>query len=361
MAGPVYGNQADYLERCVSNHWPVVAHVGLRVNFLDPQSAAKLPDVSALRREIQKQVGSLADHPEIVWWAVTPEELRPWETAEMDYLATICDSIRSADKRLRPIYLYNPNHRDATTLAPIVRQVDLVAKGAYVNYTGRKRDRAWVRWSIEQEREAIRRAGRTNAIPLLIPELCQDSEMSEYGEIRAWVRHDVYLGLAGGAQGVVIWSLYPRKEVQRTWQIWYDAYAECGRELNGPRGLAQVFLFGERRSDLRVRMISGASPARVALGGRVEAKTTSEQERAGREVELPAWTTTAVAFEKNRWLFIINSANTNAEFSVSGWPSGAHAVSAFDGASVALPGDEPLSLTLPAYGVVALRFQASAN
>ena len=108
-------------------------------------------------------------------------------------------------------------------------------------------------------------------------------------------------------------------------------------------------------------MISGASPARVALGGRVEAKTTSEQERAGREVELPAWTTTAVAFEKKRWLFIINSANTNAEFSVSGWPSGAHAVSAFDGASVALPGDGPLSLTLPAYGVVALRFQASAN
>ena len=36
------------------------------------------------------------------------------------------------------------------TLAPIALQVDIVAKGCYVNATDRKHERAWVRWSVEQ-------------------------------------------------------------------------------------------------------------------------------------------------------------------------------------------------------------------
>jgi hypothetical protein len=360
VAGPVYGNQSEFLARCASNGWPAVAHVGVRVNFLDPKSAAALPGKAALRKEIQKQVQALARQQEIAWWAVTPEELRPWERGEMDYLATVCEVIRHEDSRHRPVYLYNPNHRDGRTLAPVAKQVELVAKGAYVNYTGHKRDRAWVRWSVEQELEAIRTTGRSGAVALLNPELCRDPEPSEDGEIRAWVRHDVYLGLASGAKGVVIWSLYPRKEVQRTWQLWYDAYAECGRELNGPRGLAQVFLFGQRRTDLKVNLVSGEQTARVTLGGEVEPATTSSQERAAREIKLPTWTAAEFAWGDSRWLFLVNSANSSAEFSVNGWPVGSHAENAFDGMAVMLPEGGALTLALPAYGVVALRFQQSA-
>jgi len=225
----------------------------------------------------------------------------------------------------RKLAFYNPNHRDAKTLLPIAKQVDIVAKGCYVNTVGRKRDRAWVRWSVEQEIEALRAGGRAQAIPLLMPELCKDPESEEDKEIRAWVRQDVYLGLASGAKGVLIWSLFKRKEVKRTWQLWYDAYSECARELNGPRGLAQVFLFGERQSTLKVAQVQGSAAAKVTLGGSAEAATTTDQERAQREVKFPSWTSAEFVYRGSRWFFLVKSANAPAAFTVNDCPPGSGA------------------------------------
>jgi hypothetical protein len=87
-AGPVYGNQLPFITRCVSNGWPVVVHVGLPIKFLTARSAADLPTKAAVQQEIQKQVREFAGFKEVVWWALIPEELRPWRFAEMDYLKT---------------------------------------------------------------------------------------------------------------------------------------------------------------------------------------------------------------------------------------------------------------------------------
>jgi hypothetical protein len=356
VAGPVYGNQTPYLERCFAEGWPVVAHIGPRISFPDKNPAKYPINETTLRQQIETQIQALAGHKEIVWWAVAPEELRPWRGEEMKYLSIVCQAIRDTDPQHRPIYHYNPNHRNAETLLPIARQVDILAKGCYVNHVGRKRDRAWVRWSIEQEIEALGKACRSNAIPLLMPELCKDPEPAEDKEIRNWVRHDIYLGLASGAKGVFIWSLYPRKEVRRTWQLWYDAYAECARELNGKLALAQVFLFGERRSDLKVRLVKDESSARLTLGGSTEPATTSSAERSKREINLPAWTNAEFAYGDRRWLFLVNSANSPAAFAITGWPRGSRAQNAFNDSTVRLTDAAPLPLELPAYGVTAISF-----
>lgn len=356
VAGPVYGDQKPYLERCFANGWPVVAHVGPRITFNDKDPAKYKVDPPILRQEIQKQVRELASHKEIVWWTIHPEELRPWRGDEMRYLAIVCEAVRATDPLARPIYLYNPNHRDVKTLLPIAKQVDIVAKGCYVNTVGRKRDRAWVRWSVEQETEALRAGGRAQAIPLLMPELCKDPEPEEDKEIRAWVRHDVYLGLASGAKGVLIWSLFKRREVKRTWQLWYDAYSECARELNGPRGLAQVFLFGERQSTLKVQQVQGSAAANVTLGGSAEAGATTEQERAQREVKFPSWTSAEFLYRGSRWLFLVNSANAPAAFTVNDSPPGSGGEDAFTGKSLGDGGDRSRRFDLGAYGVVGLRF-----
>ncbi len=356
VAGPVYGNQTPYLEQCFANGWPVVAHIGPRISFVGkPPSQSRLNEIT-LRQQTEAQVKALAGHKEIVWWAVVPEELRPWRREEMNYLSVVCKAIRDTDPQHRPIYHYNPNHRNADSLLPIARQVDVLAKGCYVNHVGRKRDRAWVRWSIEQELQAIEQAGCSNAIALLMPELCRDPEPAEDKEIRNWVRHDVYLGLCCGAKGVLIWSLYPRKEVRRTWQFWYDAYAECAKELNGEPALAQVFLFGERRPDLKVRLVKGESTARLTLGGSAEPTTTSSAERAKREIKLAAWTSTELAYGNRRWLFLVNSANSPAAFAITGWPKGSRAQNAFTDSVVGLGEATPLQLELPAYGVTAICF-----
>lgn len=361
VAGPCYGDDRPFVRMCASNGWPVVAHISHGITFTSKDPAKNYTlDEPSLRTNVAAEVRALAPLKEVLWWAVHPEELRPWRKDEMRYLEVVCEAIRANDPLRRPVYLYNPNHRDAATLAPIAKQVDVVAKGCYVNSSGKKRDRAWVGWSIEQEVAAIRAEGRTNAVALVMPELCKDPEPGEEREIRAWVRHDVYLGLAKGAKGLCLWSLFRRKEVSKTWSLWYDAYAECGRELNGPRGLAQVFLFGGEPLDkLTVKQVSGASAAAVKLGGDAEAGTTTEQERQAREQRMASWTAREYICGGEHWLFLINSANGPAAFEIAGWPVAAKARDAFTSEPAALPCSAPLRLTLPAYGVAALRFAAA--
>ena len=356
LAGPVYGDQQPYLERCFANDWPVIAHIGPSVTFNDKAPNKYKIDPASLRHEVGQQIRELAVHKQVTWWAIRPEELRWWRKNEMQYLDIVCKTIRDNDPRNRPIYMYNPNHRDAKSLIPIAEHVDILAKGCYVNHVGRKRDRAWVRWSVEQEIEALKAAGRPNAIPLVMPELCRDPEPDEDAEIRSWVRHDVYLGLASGAKGVLIWSLFRRTGVKRTWQLWYDAYSECARELNGELGLSQVFLFGKRAATLKIQPPATWEDGTVTLGGDAEQTTTSAQERQQREIEVPSWTAAEFVYDGNRWLFLINSANKAAMFRVNGWPRKARVNDAFTGKAIELDTDGPWDLKLPAYGVAALRW-----
>lgn len=306
-AGPVYTGEDAYLRRAFERGWPVVAHVGGR--------RASVEAVAA-------RVRALAAHPEVLWWAVRPEEARPWRADEMRYLAAVSSAVRVNDPARRPVYHYNPSHRDAEELAAVAPHVDILAKGAYANDAGFKRDRAWVRRAVEAELAALRKAGRPGAIALVMPELSLDPPPEEDVEIPAWARHDVYLGLVAGAKGVLIWSLFKRPEVRRTWSLWYDAYARCARELGA--GLGAVFLFGERRADLAVTASRDVSSAELAHG-------------------------------TSRWLFVVNSSSAPASVAVMGWPEASAAEDAFLGAALSLPASGPLTLPLPPYGVAGLR------
>lgn len=360
VAGPVYGDPSAYLRQCRERGWPVVAHIGPKVSFHDKAPDRYRVDEASLRAEVARQVAELSGHHGIVWWAIHPEELRPWRADEMRYLEIVSSEIRTRDPLRRPVFLYNPNHRDASTLEPVARHVDIVAKGSYTNLSGKKRDRAWVRWGIEQEVAAIARAGRPGAIPLLMPELCEDPPAEEHHEIAAWTRHDIYLGLAAGAKGVNIWSLFKRREVRGTWQLWYDGYRRCAMELNGPRQLSQVFLFGAPRHDLTVTPLSTAAPSRLALGGGIEPETSSAAERAARSIDYPSWTAAEFAHGDSRYLFVIHSGNQRASFRVAGPPQGSRAEDAFDGRPLEWRPAEGLRVDLPAYGVAGIRFRRAA-
>jgi hypothetical protein len=136
----------------------------------------------------------------------------------------------------------------------------------------------------------------------------------------------------------------------------YDAYAECAKELNGKPALAQVFLFGERRSDLKVRLVKGESTARLTLGGSAEPTTTPSAERAKREIKLVAWTSAEFAHGDRRWVLLVNSANAPAAVAITGWPEGSRAQNAFNNSVVRLADATLLQLELPAYGVTAISF-----
>ncbi len=354
VGGPFYGagNEKESLEAIAAER-PCLVQIGASgANHLQGiEAAANLSD-DEIRRMISDQVlryvkaEDAAKSRSVVWWCVEPEELRPWKKEEMHYLDVVADTIRKTDPHQRPVFLYNPNHRDAASLAPIAKHVDVLAKGCYVNSAGYKNERGWIRDSIEQMLKAEKIAEKIaekSGVVVVMPELCKDPEPGERQHIAAWARHDTYLGLMSGAKGVLIWSLFPRKEVKATWQTWYAAYAQAGRELNGVNGLAPVFLFGERRDDIAVSPQESrpARPARRAENG-LEQNTTRSDE--GANALAYPWTKTELAYGPNRYLLIANSYPEKTEFRITGIPRGARMVSAFDGT--------PIDLTITEHGTL---------
>lgn len=234
---------------------------------------------------------------------MAPEELRYWRKNEIAYLEVAADAIRQADPLKRPVWMYDPGHRDAAGLAHTVKHLDICGKGMYTNYSGQRENRVWVRWTVEQEIKAIEQANRS-AIPIAVPEMFQQPPEELLPMIPRWVRHDVYLSLMSGAKGIVVFSGWRRPKFS-AFDRYYEAYAQCIRELNGPLHLGQVFLFGERRHDIRVRVVRG--PSRIA---------TAHKEPVG----FPPVAVFDVAYEKDRYLFLANSSNEPVRVDVQGLP-----------------------------------------
>jgi hypothetical protein len=340
VAGPHYGggNEAQ-LAACERLGLPVIAHVGPLPGTIPGgwDAVAKLP-LEEVRARTAERTRALASNRGIVMWAVQPEELRPWRKDEMAYLKVVTEAIRSADPEGRPIFLYNPNHRDADSLAAIVPHVDVVAKGCYANSAGHKDNRAWIRWSVEQM-EAAAAKGRPGAWTLVMPELCKDPDPADRPLIRTWVRHDCYLGLMSGAKGMLTWSLFPRKEVKATWKTWHEAYAECGREVNGERGLGRVFLFGERRDDLRVTTRERREPYPLGVSARTALEAGTSLPTEGTKGVLHPWTKTELQLGARRWVFLANSVPEPTRFELRGIPGGAVLADAFTGKPLERPAD----------------------
>lgn len=276
-------------------------NISLPMGFHDEKPLQLTPE--EIRQRITEQVRAVADRAEIGWWYLGPEELRYWRKNEATYLEVATDAIRQADPLGRPIWMYDPNHRSAAALAHTVKHLDVCGKGMYTNYTGQRENRVWVRWTIEQEIKAARQAN-PSAIPIAVPEMFRDPPEELLPMIPRWVRHDVYLSLISGAKGIIVFSGWRRPKFS-TFDRYFQAYADCARQINGPMNLGQVFLFGQRRDDLHVKVLDG--PARVA---------TAHDE----PVEYPSVAICSIAHGRERYLFLANSANEPVRVSVDGLP-----------------------------------------
>jgi hypothetical protein len=321
--------------------------IGIEMKVLSDEPLELSPE--EIRAEIGSQVAEVADNPEIAWWYLTPEELRYWRANEMAYLEAATRAIRETDPLKRPIYMYDPGHRDAAALMPIVKHLDICGKGMYTNYSGFRDARVWVRWTIEQEVAAIAEANPP-AIPIAVPEMFQQPDPDQLELVPAWVRHDMYLSLVCGAKGVVIFSLRHRDNFDAH-AVYAQSYARIARELTGELGLGQVFLFGERRADLSLTVIDG--PATLALSWDVGGDKM-------RTEEYPSVAHLDVAHSTSRYLFAVNSARAPVRCWVTGLPE--EVLTAID----VFGKEEPLSLEggafevqLPALGVKALGFLPS--
>lgn len=311
MIGPQYELNHSSLETARQNGikmiytiQPVIDGVIVdRKYLLKLAEDQKKIDIAKLKESVASIVKAVADRPEIAWWDITPEELRYWVPDEVEYLKTVYETIKENDPLKRPAFMYEPGQRTAEALAKLLPWQDLSAKGMYLNYSGKKDQRVWARFSTEQEVEAVKKANRPEVVPLALPEMFQQPKDNELKLIRDWVRHDVYCALVNGAKGVLVFSASRRPNFAAR-EKYLQAYLEVCGELTGPKGLGQVFLFGKPMRDLEFAVVEG--PAETVL-----------KDRKG-EVKYPSVSMANYSWENRRYVFLVNSSGQSLKVIVSG-------------------------------------------
>ncbi len=307
-------------------------------------------DEKDVYESISQQVKAVADQEAIAIWYLQPEELRPWRKEEMIFLETASRAIRESDPLKRPIWIYDPAHASAGRLKSIAPWIDYLGKGMYTNYASMQDNRIWVRWSMEQEVEAIR-LGESKAIPLAVPEMYHDSRRpamtdEAIAKIPAWARHDTYLAIASGAKGVMVFSLRKRPSLPpAAWEAYYEAYTRAARELLGPFG--QAVLFGEKRADITVDHVSGPEELELLFpsGGVKE------------PIRYPSVSHLNLAYGNERYLLLVNSANEPVEVAVGALPYASAQAQELFGDKVSFPiGEGEFPVELAPLEVRAYRF-----
>ena len=271
--------------------------------FRELEKTRRKFDEKAISRSIAEQVRRAAQCREIAWWDITPEEMRFWMPEERRYLEVARKAILENDPWKRPVFMYEPGHRNASSLAKLLPYQDLSVKGTYVNYSGMKNQRAWARYSMRQQVEAIRLAGLSRIVPIALPEMFQQPRPEELAQVRNWVRHDVYAMLASGAKGVLVFSASRRPDFSAR-ETYLNAYLEVCRELTGPLKLGEVFLFGAPRSDLEYSVLEG--PEEITFSYQRKKHTCSSVATAN------------LAYDGARYVVLVNSAGKAVKMIVSG-------------------------------------------
>ncbi|MDD3695985.1 MAG: hypothetical protein PHG44_08470 [Lentisphaeria bacterium] len=341
LAGPAYGKAIEKLrEDSLQSGMPIFATLqakqGEQVISLQLLSDKDFkPDWDAICQSLREQVQSYSTkYPGIAYWNLTPEELRYWRKNEYRYLQLAYESIKASDPLKRPVYMYIPGHYGFEALQKYVPYLDIMGKGMYVNYAGRIHERIWVRQSSENLNNSIRGLEKEK-FTLCVPEMFQNQADGRVDRIESRVRHDVFLALACGCKGVQIFSLAKRRNFDAAnYDAYYAAYSRLAKELGGKEGLGQVFLFGQRRADLKGKITVGPEQLSFKPGAQKD------------EISLPAAYLAEFQYRKARYVVLVNSAEEKLEYEISGIPEGTQLSCAISKEKIAYEGAGRLKLEL---------------
>ena len=166
-----------------------------------------------------------------------PDELRNWRKNEMDYLRLVRSIIKKYSSK--PILQYNPLNRNLTDLMKLVENgQDLIARNAYLEINSTK-NRTLITESLMVCKEAYlnlknRQQQPSSFLIGVFLMLAKDPlNVIDDKLIEKIIKHDIYQSvIGGGAQIIIIWSLFKRYEVKRTYEIQYKAYESIIKEIN---------------------------------------------------------------------------------------------------------------------------------
>ncbi len=339
MMAPRYELDYRNIEDAEKHDLMLIHSVGIKMNFKSDTPLKMTPE--EVKEVIGKEVREAADCELIQWWNVEPEELRFWMKNEMEYLQAVTEAIRENDPLNRPIWMYQATHFTGEAMAKAGKYLDVIGKGNYTNLIRKKDERVFGRWTMEEELKAEEILGR-DMVTISVLEMFMDPDQEDWELINDWVVHDVFISVATGAEGFVIYSLRKRPNFAAH-KDYYDAYKKIGPMFLGPDGLGQVYLYGEERDDISVNVIMGPSEVEMSpyAGAGLSKPTTFE-----------SVTVSNLAYGDKRYLTLVNSANEPVQLVVSNIPYMAvRADNLLDDADSFWISEGEFMVTLPPLGV----------
>ena len=281
-----------------------------------PAAIAALTDQQIIdwtRSEIQLILDNPAYDATVVRWSLQPEELRYWKPEEMRYLEVVSNAIRQVETEYgvthRPFWMYEPNNRTASDLVNTGAYQDIVSRGVYLTTRYPRGDQrsGFALAGFDAITSAAAALGNTpQAVFQLSEDFTDPLTGTDPDEIRKVLRHDVYLGLVHGIKSLNVWSMWESRPNLTTHNEQFEAYGSVAQDLTGELNLQRVFLFGEARDDLSILQTQGQTTLAYDDGNQVS--------------HYDAISSMDVAYEDDRYLFLVNSAETDAEVVVSGLP-----------------------------------------
>jgi hypothetical protein len=326
LAGPYYGDAWwDLTPVYAANNegmkftFQIRPPQGFRGLAVD-ERAAKLSTWSDahLMESVRQQVLAVLNDPiankTVTRWTLGMEEVRYWVPSEMRYLKLASRAIREAEASMgvahRPMWMYEPNNRNSSALQKTGAYQDIVSKGVYMTHMRRGNERSgYAIWSYEQIADA---AKKLKTVPQAVLQLSQDFTDPKTGtnpaEIRRVLRHDSYLGLVMGMKGFNVWSMTEQRPNLTTFNEQFEAYGSVANDLTGALNLQDVFLYGEARTDLKLKILSGI-------------KSIPYTDPYGKKFNFDALHSLNAAVGLDRYLFLVNSSEQPMDVSISGLPS----------------------------------------
>jgi hypothetical protein len=149
-----------------------------------------------------------------------------------------------------------------------------------------------------------------------------------------------------GMKGFNIWSMHEHRPNLTTHNAQFLGYASVVEDLTGDLNLQEVFLYGESRSDLKVKVASGD-------------KSISFKNPLGNKSKANSLHYLNSVLGADRYLFLVNSLEQQMDVSISGLPSNYMLDDIFAGTTTAMS-QTSFTWHLDVLGVAALRFRQYA-
>jgi hypothetical protein len=344
--GPWYqGDRTPGSQMAIDNNICVIYPVGIQM----PNDEA-VQRVDELEGIIAADIAEVLANPEldesVTMWSLLPEELNIYREGVAEVFERLTNVIRENDPRGRPIYMYLQSNGDERQFEESARLTDVLGQGNYLSTNGLATQRIYLKASIARAHAAREVAGDGDTLVMPIVE-----HRIHEGRLAAdlvpfvdeWVRHDLFLTYAMGADGFIAFSGFPPVENRDIFNLYNDAYTETLRAIHAAN-LPDNYARGE---------VVGGISAEVTAGPPTQSAEVLFIPRRGNDVEtfetvtVRTWRLSGVDTT-----VVVNSAAEEVSARIDGLP--ATAATSDTGAEVRHDGSGFL-VTLPAYGVVVLR------